>query len=220
MKIYVVPPYYDWEYDKLTDYKYCITFEDDYDLEIISKLIKEGDIIRIIHYNSPRIVVQNVNFIELPKKLIEIRGIKYYMAVETIVIGINMQIEIDIKDENIDRINKLNKMIEFNHKFEMYKKAISSEQIQNEGFRILHQYINRRPYKVIYGNDVISSMKNELVKVIFVCWNFIKLQDERMINILTQDNHKYNNTNIVVIWKGNENYEELKTYGGIVGVLL
>ena len=64
MKIYVVPPYYDWEYDKLTDYKYCITFEDDYDLEIISKLIKEGDIIRIIHYNSPRIVVQNVNFIE------------------------------------------------------------------------------------------------------------------------------------------------------------
>lgn len=219
MKIYFVPPYYDGECDRFTDYKYDIMIEDDYDLEILSKLIKAGDIIRIIFFDSPWMIVQNVNFIELPKKMIEIRGQKYGHVDEIFSIGINMKIEIEVKNEYVDRINKMNKMVEFNHKFEMYKKAISNEHIQNEGFRILQQYINRQPYKVIYGNEVISLMNKELVKVVFVCWNFIKLQDEQLINILTQDSHKYNNANIVIIWKGNENYEELKTYGGIVGVL-
>lgn len=104
-------------------------------------------------------------------------------------------------------------------KYEMYKKSISSEQIQNEGFRILQQYIDRKPYQIVYGNDVITSMKEGLIKVVFVSWKFIKVQDERMIKILTHESHKYEKTNIVVIWKGNEHYEELKSYGGIVGVL-
>lgn len=40
-----------------------------------------------------------------------------------------------------------------------------------------------------------------------------------MINILTKLNRQYNEANIVVFWEGNENYAELKTYVGIVGVL-
>lgn len=219
MKIYICEPYLDWECDQMTPFVCCITIEDDYDVEVLSKMIKEGDFIRIHRYFW--LIVSNVNFIATPRKMIELLGRKYGMDEERVLIEKNMTIEIEVESEegNADKIRKLEKMKREHEKYEMYKKSISSEHIQNEGFRILQQYIDRKPYQIVYGNDVITSMKEGLIKVVFACWKFIKVQDQRMIKILTHESHKYEKTNIVVIWKGNEHYEELKSYGGIVGVL-
>lgn len=217
MKIYVDSPYYNGEGDSCNCYRYSITIEDEYDVEVISQIIKAGDFISLDSYFWTFVI--NANFINGPLKTIQIDGSKYGDIVETISIGANTKIEIHIEQEEVDRVEKMNKMIKNLEIYEMYKKSISSDHIQNEGFRILQQYINKKPYKVIYGNDVISSMNKELVKVVFVCWNFIKTQDIKIVNLLTQNNHKNNKTNIIVVWKGNENYNELKNYGGIVGVL-
>lgn len=153
--------------------------------------------------------------------MIEVGGIIYGSRDNPFKIEAGMNIDIQIPQTNANRIRKMMKLMESisTDKFEIYKQSISSEHIQNESFRILQRYIEREPYKVIFGNDVISSMNKELVKVVFVSWKFIKEQDDKMTHILTNLNHKYNKANIVVFWKGNENYAELKNYGGIVGVL-
>ena len=202
------------------DYIFTIEIKDEYDVEMVSKIIIPGDFIRIASKNVA-IDSTNVNYIEIPKKMIEVGGIIYGSRDNPFKIEAGMNIDIQIPQTNANRIRKMMKLMESisTDKFEIYKQSISSEHIQNESFRILQRYIEREPYKVIFGNDVISSMNKELVKVVFVSWKFIKEQDDKMTHILTNLNHKYNKANIVVFWKGNENYSELKNYGGIVGVL-
>lgn len=219
MKIEFSYPIYDYEGGRLAFYQYKITIEDEFDVEYIYKMIKAGDFILV--YGKPIFwaIITNTKLIDGPEKMIEIEGNIEGIKATTFTIGKNDTIDLDFEPEVDVRLEKLEKLKENLVKFEMYKKAISTEHIQNEGFRILQKYINTKPSQVVYGNNVISSMDNELVKVVFVSWNFIKNQDLKMIKLLTQESHKYNKTNIVVVWKGNENYQELKNYGGIVGVL-
>lgn len=215
MKIFVLFPYDNGEQDRFPYFQYYITLEDEYDVEVISKIIKAGDLIQLdkSYWTS----VMNINY-NAQQKIIEIEG-EQLRTIKTFTIGANMKVGIEIDQEDNARLDKMNRMIKDIPKYEMYKKSVSTEHIQNEGFRILHEYMNRKPHKLVFGNDVISSMNNELVKVVFVCWKFFKTHDIKMVKILTQENHKHNNANIIVVWKGNENYEELKNYGGIVGVL-
>ena len=79
--------------------------------------------------------------------------------------------------------------------------------------------MNKKKNKVIYGQEVISNIEKENVKVVFVNWTFIKRQNEKWFSILTNEENKYKNVNIVVFGKLNANYSEIKRYGGIVGVL-
>lgn len=216
MKIYISFSYYDWDEDSPN---FHIKAEDDYDIEILSKYIKVGDYFFVKRNGGCWYLIRNVRYVNTPMKMIEITGLKYHQIEETIYIKPNMEIELQIDPSDEDRIEKLENLCKNINKFERYKKAISTEHIQNEGFRILHEYMNKKPYQVIYGNDVLLSMKKELVKVIFVSWKFIKTQNDKIINTLTKENHKSNNANIVVVWKYNENYDELKSLGGIIGVL-
>lgn len=215
MKIDVLFPYDNGEQDRFHYFQYRIKMEDQFDVELISRIIKVGDIVR--DNNSYFTTVIAVDF-DAQQKTLEINGRQLFTN-KVISFGTNKAIEILIHQENDHRLKKMNKMIEDIPRYEMYKKSVSSDHIQNEGFRILHEYINRKPYKVVFGNDVISSLNDEQVKVVFVCWKFIKTSNKKLFKILAPDTHKYKNANIIVVWKGNENYEELKTYGGIVGVL-
>lgn len=217
MKIYVMYPYFDYECDRMTPFHCYIKIEDDYDIEVLSKIVGEGDFLRI--RGSFWMIIRNVDLIEGPPKILQVEGRKHGTIEEAVTIRANIEIELEYEEIDADKIRKLEKIYRENDKFEIYKQSLSSEHIQNEGFRILQQYIDRKPYKVVYGNEAVSSMEEELAQVVFVSWKFIKVQEERMFHILTQDSHKYKKTNIVVIWKGNEHYEELKNYGGIVGVL-
>ena len=79
--------------------------------------------------------------------------------------------------------------------------------------------MNYKPEKVRYGKSVLEQMKQIKIKVVFVGWTFIKGQDKTWIDYLTNKDHKYKNTNIVVVSKGTEYYKELKEKGEIIGVL-
>ena len=77
--------------------------------------------------------------------------------------------------------------------------------------------MNKKMAKVIYGYDVISNI--EKVKVIFVTWSFVKRVKKEWFKLLTNKDNKIKNTNIVVFNKGSNKYEEIKMYGGIIGVI-
>ena len=99
----------------------------------------------------------------------------------------------------------------------IYRESVSDIYIQNESFRILKEYMNKKMDKVIYGYDVISNI--EKVKVVFVSWPFVKNLKKEWFKLFTNKENKIKNANIVVFSKGNKNYNEIKMYGGIIGVI-
>lgn len=136
---------------------------------------------------------------------------------QELIIDENSEFEISIPWLFCREIKKIDKIGD--PRFDKYKMSISNEKIQNKSFDILKEYMNKKPYDIIYGNDVIKLMNDGLIKVAFVSWKFLKRQDDEIFDKLTNINNKFNKTNLVVMWKENKNYEQLIEYGGIIGVL-
>lgn len=100
------------------------------------------------------------------------------------------------------------------------KKLVSDVDIQNKCFEILNKYMLIKPYLIIYGTEALNLLENGKLKVFLIEYNVLKRQEQEYKDIIKKENHKYNETNIV-IYDGNSKYvEELLKYGGIIGVLI
>ena len=206
----------DYYVDRDDIYEFSILIQYEEDLKSISKVISKGDIICFKKENIWKERVENVNYIENTEKkiLIEVRmkdnSFKnFYIYVSD---------EFKMYKTNSYEVERIYKIINYSDKYDIYRKSISGDFIKEESFRILKEYMNKKKDKVIYGQEVISYIEKEKVKVVFVNWTFLILrQEEKWFLILTNEENKYKNVNVV--GKGDENYNEIKSYGGIIGVL-
>lgn len=213
----VVEYWYFNETDDLYHYKIKIDYEED--LKRYSKRIqnenfemiyikKKGIYIKSEYIKSVE-YIENDNEDDVEKKIL-IR----VSASEIFDICLNDEFDII----SLDEIKSLEDRRD-EEDYKIYKESISSEEIQNSSYRILKNCMSKNGNKVIYGKDAITNLENGTVKVVFVNWTFLKRTEEKIFSMLTKKENKYNNASIVVIGKGNDNYKEIKSYGGIIGVL-
>ena len=207
--------YYDY-YDEYEWY-FRIRIEDDEEVLKIYRIIGIGDLFRFNNSNRNNYsVIEDIKYIENGNNdkyiniIVNDKGNR-----KSLFIGINDSFELITRDyTKIDSIYNMDKRYEEN---KIYRESVSDIYIQNESFRILKEYMNKKMDKVIYGYDVISNI--EKVKVVFVSWSFVKNLKNEWFKLLTNKENKIKKANIVVFSKGNKNYEELKMYGGIIGVI-
>ena len=205
-------------YEGFKDFK--VQIENEEEIEILQKIIRPDDMISIKSKKIYCLYVLNCQYIEEPNKEFQINGIYYYDIGCEVNFSIKEKLELIIHVNNDSKsYDKLAVMCFKKKEFEMYNESISNDEIQEKGFRILKDYMNYKSEKVRYGNNVLELMKKNKIKVVFVGWSFIKEQNQMWVEYLTNKDHKYKNTNIVVLRKGTKNYEELKEYGKIIGVL-
>ena len=207
--------YYDY-YDEYEWY-FRIRIEDDEEVLKIYRIIGIGDLFRFNNSNRNNYsVIEDIKYIENGNNdkyiniIVNDKGNR-----KSLFIGINDSFELITRDyTKIDSIYNMDKRYE---EYKIYRESVSDDYIQNESFRILKEYMNKKMDKVIYGYDVISNI--EKVKVVFVSWSFVKNLKNEWFKLLTNKENKIKKANIVVFSKGNKNYEELKMYGGIIGVI-
>lgn len=205
-------------YEGYIDFKVQIENEDE--IEIFQKIIRPDDIITIKSKNICALFVLNCQYIEEPNKEFIINGVDYFSMNIKMSISIKEKLELIVHANSDSKsCDKLAVMCFKKEEFEKYNQAISDDEVQEKGFQILKHYMNYKPEKVRYGKSVLEQMKQIKIKVVFVGWTFIKGQDKTWIDYLTNKDHKYKNTNIVVVSKGTEYYKELKEKGEIIGVL-
>ncbi|KAK8884568.1 hypothetical protein M9Y10_043682 [Tritrichomonas musculus] len=210
-------------YDYYDYYEWYFRIRIEYDEEVLKiyRIIGIGDLFRF--NNSDR---NNYSVIEEIRIIENGSNDKYKFNIininvndkgnrKSLFIGVNDSFELITRDyTKIDSIYNIDKRYE---EYKIYRESVSDVYIQNESFRILKEYMNKKMDKVIYGYDVISNIEN--VKVVFVSWSFVKNLKKEWFKLFTNKDNKIKNANIVVFSKGNKNYEELKMYGGIIGVI-
>ncbi|KAK8884626.1 hypothetical protein M9Y10_043742 [Tritrichomonas musculus] len=206
-------------YDYYDEYEWYFRIRIEYDEEVLKiyRIIGIGDLFRFNNSNRNNYsVIEDIKYIENGNNdkyiniIVNDKGNR-----KSLFIGINDSFELITRDyTKIDSIYNMDKRYE---EYKIYRESVSDDYIQNESFRILKEYMNKKMDKVIYGYDVISNIEN--VKVVFVSWSFVKNLKNEWFKLLTNKENKIKNANIVVFSKGNKNYEELKMYGGIIGVI-
>ena len=210
-------------YDYYDEYEWYFRIRIEYDEEVLKiyRIIGIGDLFRF--NNSDRnnySVIEDIRIIEngsneknrfnIINIIVNDKGNR-----KSLFIGVNDSFELITRDyTKIDSIYNMDKRYEEN---KIYRESVSDIYIQNESFRILKEYMNKKMDKVIYGYDVISNI--EKVKVVFVSWPFVKNLKKEWFKLFTNKENKIKNANIVVFSKGNKNYNEIKMYGGIIGVI-
>ncbi|KAK8870474.1 hypothetical protein M9Y10_008357 [Tritrichomonas musculus] len=210
-------------YDYYDEYEWYFRIRIEYDEEVLKiyRIIGIGDLFRF--NNSDRnnySVIEDIRIIEngsneknrfnIINIIVNDKGNR-----KSLFIGVNDSFELITRDyTKIDSIYNLDKRYE---EYKIYRESVSDIYIQNESFRILKEYMNKKMDKVIYGYDVISNI--EKVKVVFVSWPFVKNLKKEWFKLFTNKENKIKNANIVVFSKGNKNYNEIKMYGGIIGVI-
>ena len=210
-------------YDYYDEYEWYFRIRIEYDEEVLKiyRIIGIGDLFRF--NNSDRnnySVIEDIRIIEngsneknrfnIINIIVNDKGNR-----KSLFIGVNDSFELITRDyTKIDSIYNMDKRYE---EYKIYRESVSDDYIQNESFRILKEYMNKKMDKVIYGYDVISNI--EKVKVVFVSWPFVKNLKKEWFKLFTNKENKIKNANIVVFSKGNKNYNEIKMYGGIIGVI-
>ena len=206
-----------YEYYDYYEWYFKIRIEYEEEVNKIYKIIGNGDLFRFNKLeNNKYFVIEDKKYIEdeIKNKYINII-VKYKGGRKSLFIGVKDSIEMMTRDYS--KIEDIYRMDERYEDYKIYRESISNIYIQNESFRILKEYMNKKMDKVIYGYDVISNI--EKVKVIFVTWSFVKRVKNEWFKLLTNKDNKIKNTNIVVFNKGSNKYEEIKMYGGIIGVI-
>lgn len=215
----------------------CVDNTSDY--AILYKIIKIGDIIKtnvrrkdkslkihILHADAS-LLVEKIEYIIEPEETIHIVGTiiesdEIYIPPGTrlnfwVIDGCKLEL---IKNKwESDELDLLKNQSKKTEKHVERDKMISDRDLQEKCFDILHKYIVKNYSLIIYGNESFEALENGAVKVLLVTEEFIKRQNDRWKNILSNENHKYHGSNIVVYDKGTNNFEELTSFGGIIGVL-
>lgn len=209
---------YDVDYYHGDDIKYIYGIQIQYpeDLKSFSKVISQSDLIQLhtySYYNN--LIVDKVEYVEEPEKSIIVTG-KYFPDDDFHSLSIKLN---DIFYYQTLFLGKIDSFQQKYSLYKIYKESVSDLDLQQKCFTILHRLMNKDMEKIVFGKDVISNIKDDLVHVVLVNWTFLKQQDQQWFSLLTDISHKIKRANIVVIDKGTELYEELKNYGGIVGVL-
>ena len=185
-------------------------------LKKISKFIAKDDEIYVYKSGTVKIKVEEVIYIEDLEKKILIKGRN---KVKFCSVYIKEKDTFDFFTSDNEKVKIIEKMDSRFEGYKIYKDSVSDIRIRRESFRILREYLENKNDKVIYGFNVISNIENNKVKVVFVVWSFVKNLNEKLFKILINKENKYKDVNIVVFGKGDEYYNEIKNYGGIVGVI-
>lgn len=215
----------------------CVDSPSDY--SILNKIIKVGDIIRTnirrrekaskIHlfHIDVDLLVEKIEYISEPEEtihivasIIESEEMKIQAGTRLnfwIIDGCQMQLIKEKWESNeLDLLRNQSKKTE--RKIDR-EKMISSRDLQEKCFDILHKYIVKNYSLIIFGQESFEALENGAIKVLMVTEDFIERQNDRWKNILSNENHKYHGSNIVVYDNGTSNYEELTSFGGMIGVL-
>lgn len=197
-------------------YIYGIQIQYQEDLKMFSKVITQSDRIQLhtFSYNND-LIVDEVEYVEEPEKSLIVTG-KYFPGDDSHSLSIKLNDIFYYQSLYQEKIQLFEKKYET---YKLYKQSVSDLDLQQRCFAILHRLMNKDMEKIVFGKDVISKIKDDLIHVVLVNWTFLKHQDQQWFSLLTDKSHKIKRANIVVIDKGTELYEELKNYGGIVGVL-
>lgn len=96
------------------------------------------------------------------------------------------------------------------------EKYISEKSIQDKGYEILKEYIDKKYQLVVYGHKVLEKLENDELQVLFVTYSIVEQQGAKMKAKMIS--HKYNKTNIIIYDEKSPYWNELKEYGEIIGV--
>ncbi|KAK8844514.1 hypothetical protein M9Y10_024379 [Tritrichomonas musculus] len=185
-------------------------------LKKISKFIAKDDEICVFKSGTGKIKVEEVIYIDDIERKILIKGRN---EMNNCSVYIKEKDIFDFFTSDYEKVKMIEKMDSRFERYKIYKECVSDIMIRRESFRILREYMENKNDKIIYGFNVISNIENNDVKVVFVVWSFVKNLNEKLFKMLTNKENKYKDVNIVVFGKGDEYYEEIKNYGGIVGVI-
>lgn len=156
---------YNSELDDIICYK--ITIEDSNDYEMLSFIIVKGDVIEIQSIN--KILVNNVEYNNI-KNTIKIYGYETNKIevsldefnnkkIQTFDLSGNCQFLL-YRNKYLDSKSCLiNEQIVSYEEMKEKEKMISEENIQNQCFEILQQYIESKPGLIIYGENALVSLK-------------------------------------------------------------
>lgn len=101
-------------------------------------------------------------------------------------------------------------------KMKEIEKYISEKSIQDKGYEILKEYIDKKYQLVVYGHKVLEKLENDELQVLFVTYSIVEQQGAKMKAKMIS--HKYNKTNIIIYDEKSPYWNELKEYGEIIGV--
>lgn len=216
---------YDNEFDGQMCYKIIIEEGEDY--EELSYVINKGDVIEMEELNN-KVFVNNIEYTN--NKSIKIFGYETNYYPENFEDFENKEIkEYEIygkRDFYLYRYRYFNyednfiedQVYSYNERKEK-KKYVSEVNIQNKCFEILKNYISKKGNIIVYGFKSFEYLKNDSLKVLMISYDILNKIDEKYINKIKNENHKYKETNIVIYDEESIYYDELLMYGGIIGVM-
>ncbi|KAK8854352.1 hypothetical protein M9Y10_016912 [Tritrichomonas musculus] len=216
---------YETEFDHHMCYRISIENEEVYDL--LATILIKGDVIEIKN-SKKKIFVSNIEYDNTA--MIKINGFETDCYPESFEgfedqkmnsYAISGKCEIEIYRFRFFEgdSGRIEKQIEIYKKSKEKSKICSDVSIQNRSFEILNQYIQHKPKLVIYGGKSFQYLEEGALKVFMITYDIYLKQENKWKDILRNENHKYKNTNIVVINENSVYYDEFERYGGIIGVI-